>query len=102
MTIKAFCLAAIFAVAPAVLHAQDTRPAVPPLTVTSPPQAVEAALTVSPALRGAGAARQAGSKARSSTEPTCVATTGRSTLGPPLAGWRDACNAAPSEKRGVE
>ncbi|MBI0538469.1 TolC family protein [Roseomonas sp. KE2513] len=59
MTIKAFCLAAIFAVAPAVLHAQDTRPAVAPLTVTSPPQAVEAALTASPALRGAGAARQA-------------------------------------------
>ena len=52
-------LAAVLAIVPALTFAQDTRPTVAPLIVTSPQQAVEAALTVSPAIRGAGAARQA-------------------------------------------
>ena len=52
-------LAAVLSVLPVLAFGQDTRPPVAPLTVASPQQAVEAALTVSPALRGAGAARQA-------------------------------------------
>ncbi|MBI0435974.1 TolC family protein [Roseomonas sp. KE0001] len=59
MTIKVFCLAAVLAAAPVMARAQNAHPAAAPLTITSPQQAVEAALNVSPALRGAGAARQA-------------------------------------------
>ncbi|MFZ6765282.1 TolC family protein [Pseudoroseomonas sp. WGS1072] len=59
MTIKVFCLAVALAIAPAVAHAQEARSVAAPLIITSPQQAVEAALSVSPALRGAGAARRA-------------------------------------------
>jgi cobalt-zinc-cadmium efflux system outer membrane protein len=59
MSFSVVRLAAVLAVVPALSFAQDTRPPVAPLVVTSPQQAVEAALTVSPALRGAWAARQA-------------------------------------------
>ena len=65
MTFSVVRLAAALAVAPALTFApalalaQDARPPVAPLTVISPQQAVQAALTVSPALRGAGAAQQA-------------------------------------------
>jgi cobalt-zinc-cadmium efflux system outer membrane protein len=59
MTIKVLCLAAFLAVGPAVAHAQGARHDGAPLIISSPQQAVEAALGVSPVLRGAGAARQA-------------------------------------------
>ena len=59
MTFSIVRLAAALAVAPALSFAQDVRPSNGYLTLASPQQAVEAALTVSPALRGAGATRQA-------------------------------------------
>ncbi|MFK4046398.1 Cobalt-zinc-cadmium resistance protein czcC (plasmid) [Roseomonas mucosa] len=59
MSSKLVRLAALFAVVPVLAAAQDARPPVAALVIVSPQQAVEAALTVSPALRGAGAARQA-------------------------------------------
>ena len=59
MKISVARLAAVLAVVPVLAFAQDTRPPVAPLTINSPQQAVEAALTISPTLRGAGAVRQA-------------------------------------------
>ncbi|HWX48206.1 MAG TPA: TolC family protein [Roseomonas sp.] len=59
MTVKVFYLAAALAVLPALAHAQGGRAAAAPLIITSSQQAVEVALTMSPALMGAGAARQA-------------------------------------------
>ena len=59
MTLKTFWLVASLAAVPAVAFGQASQVQSGPLTVLSPQQAVQAALGVSPALRGAGAAQQA-------------------------------------------
>ena len=58
MRIRLFWLAALLAV-PASAYAQDDRGPVGSIMITSPEQAVAAALASSPLLRGAGAAQQA-------------------------------------------
>ncbi|MFC0387674.1 TolC family protein [Muricoccus vinaceus] len=59
MQISAVWLAVTLAALPAVVHGQDARTPAGPITISSPQQAVAAALARSPALRGAGAAQQA-------------------------------------------